>query len=100
MNELIFTFNFSPGPDAIWIIPLTLLFILLISYEIKKGKIKSRIGKILGAVIIMWNIFAIYSQLFYMHLPVSNTVLSYMWYFMIGVGILYSLFAFKLEPKT
>lgn len=65
------TFNLNIGPEAFWIVPLNLLFIILTIDGIYKGKFNIY-EKAFGVLVIAYDILAIYTQLFYVILPFSN----------------------------
>lgn len=66
-------FYWSPAPSAPILVPITLLFTIWIVSSLSKTK--SNLTRLILGVGILWNMFVIYLDLFYITLPVSNELL-------------------------
>lgn len=91
--------HWNPSPDAILIVPLTILFLFLTIKALVKNKFAHKFFKYFAWFAVIWNILTIYSQLFYIVLPISNEVLSYILYGLWGI-VLFEVFYTKKKETT
>lgn len=78
-------FNYSPSPDAIWQIPLSLSLIAWMVYELIKKKYTNKLSIYTAFIFIFWNLLIAYNQLFIINWPFPQEIISYIWYALLGL---------------
>lgn len=83
--------NFAPSTDAVWAVPLALIFIFWTAYSIYKKKAYNSFFHKFYYFVIFWNLFFITTSLYEIRFPKADVVGSFIspvWYLILAIALL------------